>query len=425
MKKILIGCLGMGLLAAIIVAALWMIVPDLGERITMQVYHWRSAIHYRLNPPEAEVFVPQPMVEEMVAATLTAQAPAPAETVAPTATVTIQATPTLAATRMPLPGAVRLKGAVHEFQKWNNCGPATLSTNLTFWGWQGDQRDTANWIKPNPRDKNTSPQELVAYVEAETDLRAILRYGGDLETLKYLLMAGFPVIIERGFDGYDNEGWMGHYQLLSGYDDSWQRFISQDVLIMPDFPVPYAEVENYWQDFNNVFIVIYSPEREEDLMRTLGPLADAATSLQIALARADVDVKTLQGRDLFFAWFNLGTTLVEMKDYQAAADAYDQAFTLYAQLPEEERPWRMMWYQHGPYVAYDALGRSSDVINLATQTISFSIEPALEESFYWRGRAKAALSDAAGAAEDLREALKWHPGWNPANDELTLLGVSP
>ena len=256
-------------------------------------------------------------------------------------------------------------------------------------------------------------------------MRALQRVGGDLETIKRLVAAGFPVIIERGFDGYNDEGWMGHYELVAGYDDANQRMITQDVLIMPDFPMPYAELTEYWRAFNYVFVVVYPPEREAEVMQALGPLADESAAYQIALDRAKSEANRLTGREQFFAWFNVGESLLYAQDFTGAAAAFDQAFALYAQLEEENRPWRMVWYRHGPYPAYYATGRYQDVINLATHTLSRSSEPALEESFLWRARAHLALGDQTRAVDDLRAALRWHPGWSPAVDELAELGLTP
>ena len=113
-----------------------------------------------------------------------------------------------------------LTGILHQYQMWNNCGPANLAMALSFWGWKGDQRDTAAFLKPNQRDKNVMPYEMEAYVEQETDLEAVVRVGGDLQTLKALIAAGLPVIVEKGFEGVGFDGWMGHYQVVSGYDDA-------------------------------------------------------------------------------------------------------------------------------------------------------------------------------------------------------------
>jgi len=52
-----------------------------------------------------------------------------------------------------------------------------------------------------------------------------------------------------------------------------------------------------------------------------------------------------------------------------------------------------------------------------------SAEPAIEETWVWRGRARLALGDTNGAINDFREALKWHPNWWVAKNELQSLGI--
>ncbi|MGW8251528.1 MAG: hypothetical protein ACWGO1_12860, partial [Anaerolineales bacterium] len=139
------------------------------------------------------------------------------------------------------------------------------------------------------------------------------------------------------------------------------------------------------------------------------------------------EVNSLQGIGQFFAAFNLGTSRYYLQQYYDAALAYDQAFALYADLPDDgNRPYRMMWYQTGPYFAYYYSGRYGDVVNLATTTLEDTIsEPVLEESLYWRGLAKLALGDPDGAVQDFRQSLKWHPGFGPSLEQLASLGVAP
>lgn len=105
---------------------------------------------------------------------------------------------------------------------------------LSYWGWQGDQYDIAPLTKPNPRDKNVMPYELADYVAAETPFKVVSRVGGDVELLRRFLAAGLPVIVEKGFEGPDFEGWMGHYVLATGYNDSSREFTLQDTYYGPD-----------------------------------------------------------------------------------------------------------------------------------------------------------------------------------------------
>jgi len=404
--------------------------PPVHERLAWRVANLRVQVRRALNPPEQVVFVPQEQVDAIVQATLQALTASPnaesttipATPTVPGSTPTPLPSPTATTTPTPLPAQALLTGIRHEYQKFNNCGPANLSMALSFWGWPGDQRDTAAFLRPGEYDKNVNPAEMVAFVAETTDLAALARVGGDLQTLKRFIAAGFPVVIEKGYDP-PHDDWMGHYLTLNGYDDAQGLFTAQDSLIMPDFPLPYDLVEQRWRDFNYVYLVIYPAGRETEVLSLLGPQASQRSNYEYAAQLASQETATLTGRDQYFAWFNLGSNRVALQDYAGAAEAYDNAFAVYPTIPQEERPWRAMWYMDGPYAAYYHTGRYQDVINLANNTFFALGEYTLEESFYWRGLAKEALADLNGAIFDLRKAVELNANYIPAREELVRLGV--
>ncbi len=418
--------LGLVILAAL--AGFAYNLPFVQDHLGWRIAELRASIKYAISPPGEVIFTPNPTLAAMVRSTMAAMSPTPTttSTAGPSSTPAATATPTVPPT--PIPASVQLHGVRHEYQKWNNCGPANLAMGLSYWNWQGDQRDTAAVLKPNPRDKNVMPYEMAAYVNDETSLKAVVRVGGDLDLLKQFVAAGIPVIVEKGFEGAGFPGWMGHYEVVTGYDDASRRFTVQDSYIMPDLPVPYDEMASNWRAFNYTYIVIYPPDHETQVMNLLGPQADEEANYRYAATLASNEIVATTGRDQFFAWFNRGTNLVYLRDYAGAAAAYDSAYQIDAQLAASDpkhRAWRMLWYQTGPYFAYFFTGRYADVINLATQTLANSEEPALEESWYWRARAREATGDQAGAIDDLRNSLTWHTGFAPTLDELARLGVSP
>ena len=228
-------------------------------------------------------------------------------------------------------------------------------------------------------------------------------------------------MVEKGIDGQD--GWLGHYVVISGFDDNRQTFTLQDSLRGPNLPVSYQLFESQWRSFNYTFLVIYSANRETEVMELLGIHANETANYQNAAQKASAEIYALTGRGQYFAWFNRGTNLMRLQDFVGAAAAYDQAFGLYPSLPANERPWRMLWYQTGPYFAYFYSGRYYDVINLATTTLDAMSEPVLEESYYWRALAKEALGDLDGAIKDFRLSLEHHPGFGPSLEQLRRLGV--
>ena len=400
--------------------------PPVQERLGWRVAELAARIKYALSPPEQVVFIPEEKdiwVTRTVSNQSPTSVPAVISTQLPSAKRPVSfATPT--ATLKPIPKSMQLNGFRHEYQTWNNCGPATLGMALSYWDWEGTQQPIAAFTKPNQRDKNVMPYELTAYVEEETQFAVISRVGGDIDLLKRFIASGLPVIIEKGFE-LPKEGWMGHYVLVTGYSDSEQRFTLQDSFYGPNQVMTYDDLESYWRAFNFTFIVIYPSERKEEVETILGPRVDEDHSYQAAAETASNEIYTLTGRDKFFAWFNRGTNLMQLQDYAGAAEAYDQAFALYPTIPEKERPWRMMWYQTGPYWAYYYTGRYQDVMNLATKTLDAMSEPVLEESYYWRALARESLGDTKGAIKDLRSSLEYHPGLEPSLIQLQQLGEIP
>ncbi|MEJ2757573.1 MAG: hypothetical protein P8046_03735, partial [Anaerolineales bacterium] len=323
-------------------------------------------------------------------------------------------------------------------------------------GWGGNRDDVAKAIKPGENDpelsfidrgksdKNVMPYEMANFVTDETDYAIVVRYGGDMELLKTMIASGYPVLIEKGYYERDYTGkvaWLGHYLFVTGYDEGEGVFIVQDAYLETgdngtgaNIRVPYDEFEDGWRGFNYLFMLIYPPEQEQDVFRLLGPWGDDSWANRHALDIANEEIGTQTGIDEFFAWFNKGTSHVELFEYVDAAFAYDYAFVLYAgigepneaETVETQRPYRIMCYQTGPYWAYYYSGRYRDVIDLANTTLYDTIaDPTLEESIYWRGMAYLALGETGNAVADFQQTVYLNPSFIPGITMLQQLGVEP
>jgi hypothetical protein len=428
--------------------------PPVHSRLGWRVDELRTKIIYYFNPPSEAVFQPS---GETALTVETAVATARAEfllTLTPpvTSTPTAGPTPSPTITSTPLPDSVILPGVtyVDQHERWNYCGPANLTMALNFWGWTGNRDDVARVVKPgngNTRenfieqgkdDKNVMPYELVDFVNDETEYHAMMRYGGDLNLIKRFIAAGFPVLIEKGYykDTKTNVDWLGHYLFTTGYDDSRGGFIVQDAYLRDanlkpigkDMLVDYATYLDGWREFNYLFIIAYPTERENEVYSLLGPWTDEKWASQHALELAEKEIQTLNGNNLFFALYNKGSSHVALQQYVDASNAYDQAFSNYSKwdLEQGDRPYRILWYQTGPYFAYFYAARYQDVISLADTTLNETIsKPTLEESLLWRGRAYYMSGNTQAAVDDYRAALKVHVDWLPAVQALQDLGLQP
>lgn len=314
-----------------------------------------------------------------------------------------------------LPSSHLLSGFTYYPQMWNNCGPATLTMGLSYFGYRDNQVRAANWLKPNGEDKNVSPWQLVEYVNSqvpEIPVYSLMRYGGTLETLKQLNYAGYPVMIEAGYDPERaNQGWMGHYLLVIGYDDVSQEIITHDSYDGESLRYSYAHIEEHWQHFNNIYIVLYDSGAEPALLNLLGDNADVRQNYINTFYAAQEDA--IATPDNAFAWFNMGSMLVELEMYEDAASAFDQAFSI-------GLPWRMLWYQFAPYEAYNAIGRYDDVINLAAEVIDTSSDY-VEESYYYAAIAREGLGETNRAIANYNRVLSFNPNFASARERLNAL----
>jgi tetratricopeptide (TPR) repeat protein len=319
-------------------------------------------------------------------------------------------TPMIEPTAVSLPPSVLLTGIRYESQGWNNCGPTTMTMALSYFGWPNHQEMAANWMKPNTEDKNVSPWQMVRFVYENTGLKALFRYGGTTVLLRRLLASNFPVVIEKGFQPA-GEDWMGHYLLLVGYDDTTQQFLAYDSYLGNNYgrgiAYSYSELDDYWRHFNRVFLVVYEPSREMELRQALGDYVDLAYSYRTALETARAEAS--QNREDKWAWFNMGTSYNLLGYYEDAAAAYDQAIRL-------NLPWRMLWYQFGPYEAYFHMGRYSDILALAQGVLANT--PYVEETYFWQGMVSAAQNDLNGAVSEFNQTLRYNRNFFPAQDAI-------
>jgi len=332
--------------------------------------------------------------------------PSATTTITPVVNLTPSITPIAAFA--PLPAQVSIQSPVFEQQTPNNCGPAALSMALHMYGWEGTQSDISNVIKPITGDRNVNPEELRYYVRTEAGwLNLEYRVGGSLETIKRLLAANYPVLIESftSLDPNDALGptddlWAAHYLLITGYDDSTQTFTIQDTYHGADLKISYAQLEKDWHAFNNMYMVIYFPQFEEEMKTLLGSNWDPDLNRQNTLTASQA--ATTQDPTDAFAWFNIGSNLVYFDRYEEAALAYDKAREL-------GLPLRMFRYQFGPFLAYFHSDRNEDLLVLTDY--ARGVTEMSEEAWLWYGFGLYRKGDYSGALKAWEKAEKINPNF--------------
>ena len=369
-------------------------IPRVNEAIAWRIEKFTLYAKNTINPPgpvpTALPVTPQPTASLTI----------------PTSTVVADISATATAALPPLPAQASIPSPEYEKQTPNNCGPATLSMALHMYGWEGTQADIAAFIKPVTGDRNVNPEELRYYVRTQAGwLNLEYRVGGSIETLKRLIAANYPVIVESvtSLDPNDALGptddlWAAHYLLLTGYDDSAQSFTIQDSYHGADLKITYSQLEEEWKPFNNLYLVMYFPEFEEEMKTLLASNWDPNLNRQNALAASQTD--SAKNPTDAFAWFNVGSNLVYFDRYEEAALAYDKA-------REIGVPLRMFRYQFGPFLAYFHSGRNEDLLVLTDY--ARGVTEMSEETWLWYGYGLYRKGDNAGALKAWQKADSINP----------------
>lgn len=379
---------------------------------------WRASYPYLPRRLQAAPYVvrgalsrastPVPLPTALSAAAAMPQLPTPEAVLpSPTALAALAATPApILPTPVPPPASALIPAPPHQYQTWNNCGPATIAMALGILERSVPQSDAARVLKPDPDDKNVSPDELAEFARSQ-GLVAAVRTGGTLEELKRLVAIGVPVVAETWFipDPGDE---MGHYVLVHGYDDGADVLVTADSYEGPGQLQAYDHFDALWRVFNRLYVAVYPTELVPAVSAIWGVAADPQVMHRNAAAAALAEISVAPDA---FGWFNLGSSLAAVGD-PAAEQAYDEAREL-------GLPWRMLWYQFGPMEAYARAGRWADVRALADANLANA--PNLEESLYWLGRSREATGDAVGARSAYESALTANPLYAPPRDALAEL----
>lgn len=366
-RNILLGLAGLLLLAVLIYQ-----IPAVKSRLDWRIEVFQIYVKNVIDPVG-----PVPTALPVTPETFTS-------TPAPTNTTAAQSLPTLTptATFAPLPAQAAITSPEYEKQTPNNCGPATLSMALHLYGWDGSQSDISDFVKPITGDRNVNPEELRYYVRTQAGwLNLEYRVGGSLETIKRLIASNYPVIVETVTSlnpadalGPTDDLWAAHYLLITAYDDTAQEFTIQDSYHGPDLKISYAQLTEEWRPFNNVYLVIYFPQYEEEMKTLLGSDWDPNLNRQRVLSVTEA-ITTEPNAD-GFDWFNYGSNLVYFERYEEGARAYDKAREL-------GLPLRMFRYQFGPFLAYFHSGRNDDL--LALTDYARGVTEMSEETWLWYG----------------------------------------
>ena len=297
-----------------------------------------------------------------------------------------------------------LPPTVQVYQTWNNCGPATVSMILSFYGIKKSQAEIGKDLRPyqNPKgdndDKTIFPKEFADYV-SQFGLKSLYRVGGDLELLKTFLANGLPVVVKQWLHQGED---IGHFRIVRGFDERQKVFLTDDSYDGPNRKISFSDFDELWQPFNYGYILVYPPELQKMVEVILGEAIDPVYAYQKAAERAEREEN----------FFNLATSFYHLGEYQKSVEAFEKV--------ESQLPRRMLWYQIEPILSYQSLGRFDKVLAL-TDNILNGGNRAFSELYQIRGEIFLAQGDKEKARLEFEKAVKYNINYQPAKEGLAKL----
>lgn len=325
-----------------------------------------------------------------------------APTPIPTPTITLAA----------LPAQKQLPGGTHTFQTFNNCGPASLSMALSYYDITVSQQTLGQSLRPyqvpggDNDDKSVTLAELAEKAK-EYNLIPYHRPGGTIEKVKLFLSYDMPVIVRTTTKPTED---IGHFRIITGYDETTQEIIQDDSLQGNDLRFSYASFDALWQIFGYEFLVLVPAKKQIIAEAILGSALDEPSAWRTASAVARAE--TVKSPDNIWAWFNLSVALYHTGDFAGSVSAFEHV--------ETRLPFRTLWYQREPLLSYYHLGQNERIF-MITDAILNGGNRAYSELYLIRGDIYKTQGNTDLARSEYEKAVMYNKNLKAAQDALTSL----
>ena len=300
----------------------------------------------------------------------------------------------------------------HIFQTFNNCGPAALSMTLRFYGINVNQAELGNAFRPyqvpggDNDDKSVTLEEL-AEKSKEYGFIPYHRPMGNPEIVKQFIANDMPVIT-RTLTKPDED--IGHYRIIKGYDETRGIFIQDDSLQNKNLEYIYADFNEIWKKFNYEYLVLVPQEKVVIAEQILGENKDAKTVWQNAVENAGNEL--LQKPNDIYARFNLSVAFYNAGDYQKSIEEFEKI--------ESRLPFRTLWYQIEPIVAYYELGNYNRVFQITDRVLN-NYNRAFSELYILRGKIYQSAGETELARQEFEKAVFYNSNLKEAKDLLSAI----
>jgi tetratricopeptide (TPR) repeat protein len=265
----------------------------------------------------------------------------------------------------------------HVFQTFNNCGPASLSMALSFYGINVSQTDLGKDLRPyqidngDNDDKSVTLEELAKKGE-EFGFKAYHRPNGNPEIIKNFINYGIPVITRTITKPGED---IGHFRVLKGFDDSAGVFVQDDSLQGKNLRYSYQDFDDLWKVFGYEYLVLVPAEKTETAKVILGENFDKTQAWNNAAIYAHTRLE--ENPDDLDARFNLAIALYQTGNFLESVKEFEKI--------ESRLAFRTLWYQIEPINAYYNLGNYNRVFEISDKILNNG-NRAYSELYILRGK---------------------------------------
>ncbi len=163
-----------------------------------------------------------------------------------------------------LPRTVYLPHIPQVWQTYDNCGPASLSEVLAYYGITRSQGQIQALLRPT--GGYMSDLVIPWYVQ-RFGLQATIFRGGTIAELERVLALGIPVIVLQWLD---QPGQVAHFRVVRGYQQVQRRIWVSDPMFGNAAYLSYHNFLRLWTVSDDEFIPVYPPAWSGRLAGALG-----------------------------------------------------------------------------------------------------------------------------------------------------------
>lgn len=324
----------------------------------------------------------------------------------PSPTVT-PAPPTL-----PDPVRYQINGGSHSYQTFNNCGPASLSMTLSFYDIFVSQKTLGDELRPyqNPQgnndDKSVTLSELAEKAK-DYNLIPYHRPNGNITIIKKFITNDLPVIT-RTLTKIDED--IGHYRVVYGYNDLNKTLLQNDSLQGKGLEFSFQDFLDLWKTYGYEYLVLVPRDKVPVAETILGSDVNELSAWQKATNSFENELSE-NSNDIQLR-FSLSVAYYNIGNYEKSIEEFEKVESLL--------PFRTLWYQTEPLLAYQKLKRYDELLPKIDKVLN-NYNLAFSELYQIRGEIYLEQGRIEDAKKEFEKATFYNRNYYPAQTSLESL----